>query len=290
MLLLCVAIGLLILVLVGVAFWFQLIFFSNQLLQNTTERVALTAAQRLNENDHAGKLNNLTAYSRESVFLAREMHDKAVSNPQLADYQQLASQVLENSREGATLVSDEKRRFVNTTMGELRALVKDKSAPFGKEIALFDASVDKPKIQNFSVGTLENMESNVVAPGGVPQLAEYDSSHYFLKKGRDFDFYVAGKSLKLPGADADLDFVLSPLPMAVSGTAAPMRLVSEAHYKPNMVLVENGKDAIGSCSIMPSCAQVSMTVRMKSKVAEHVESGTKSQSTACTNGALPEPK
>ncbi|MBX9691761.1 MAG: hypothetical protein K2Z81_05210, partial [Cyanobacteria bacterium] len=57
---LCVAIGCVILVLVGLAFWLHLSFFSNQLLQDSSEKVVLQAAQKLNDNDNAGKLNNLT--------------------------------------------------------------------------------------------------------------------------------------------------------------------------------------------------------------------------------------
>ena len=290
MLFLCVAIGLLILVLVGMAFWFQLIFFSNQLLQDSAEKVALNAAQKLNENDNAGRLNNLIVCSRELVFDARQMHDATMSQPNCQDFEPLAEQVLNQSREGATSVADERQRYVNATVADMRVLVKQKTTSLGRQVELFDAAVDQPKIADFKIGSLDNMESNVEAPIGQSDLVEYDNGQHYLKHGKDFDFYVAGKSLKLPAPDQDLDFLLSPLPMAVNGTAAPMRLVSETHFKPSMVLLENGKDEIGSCSIMPSCVQVLMTVKMKSKVADHVQSGTKSLSTACTNGAFPEPK
>jgi len=124
----------------------------------------------------------------------------------------------------------------------------------------------------------------------VPELTAFDTSHHYIKHGKDVDFYRVGDPLKLPSPDDDLKFELSPLPIAVNGNSAPLRLVSESHYKPSMVLVEDGKDQIGSCSIMPACVQVLMSVKMKSKVASQMESGTKSMSTACTNGALPDPK
>lgn len=289
MLFLCVAIGLLILVLVGLAFWFQLTFFSNQLLQDTTEKVALNAAQKLNDNDNAGKINNLIGCSRELVFDARSMHNKTLDGPFL-EYEKLAAQVLEQSRDGAELVADERQRLVNSSISELKSIVKEKTTPFGREVALFDAAVEKPRIESFSVGTLDNLESNVVASTGIPELTAYDTSHQYLKHGKDMDFYCARNSLKLPAPDDDLNFELSPLPIAVNGNSAPLRLVSEDHYKPTLLLVEGGKDAIGSCSIMPSCVQVLMSVKMKSKVASQMESGTKSMSTACTNGALPDPK
>ncbi|MDZ4836380.1 MAG: hypothetical protein SGJ27_21610 [Candidatus Melainabacteria bacterium] len=290
MLFLCVAIGLLILALVGMAFWFQLTFFSNQLLQDTSEKVALNAAQKLNENENAGKINNLTGCARELVFSARQMHSKTVAEAAFAEYEPLAAQVLEQSRDGANLIADERQRLINSSIVNLRALVKEKSAPFGREIALFDAAVEKPRIVSFSIGSLENLESNVIASAGVPELTAYDTGHQYIKHGKDFDFYRANDPLKLPAPDDDLKFELSQLPIAVNGTSAPLRLVSESHYKPSMVLVEDGKDAIGSCAIMPSCVQVLMSVKMKSKVATQLESGTQSTSTACTNGASPDPK
>lgn len=290
MLFLCVAIGCLILVLTGIAFWFQLVFFSNQRLQDSGEKVALNAAQKLNENDNVGRLNNLIGDSRELVFTARQMRDVTLYNPHYRDYEKLAAQYMDQTRDGARLLADERQRFVNATVAEMRSLVKGKTTPLGREIELFDASVDKPKILDFKIGTLNNLESNVQAPPAVPDLIAFDNAHSFLKRGKDFDFYVAGKSLKLPAPDDDLDFLLSPLPMAVNDTAAPMRLVSEKHFKPTMSILENGNDAIGSCSIMPSCVQVLMSVKMKSKIVDNVETGTKSLSTACTNGALPPAK
>lgn len=288
MLFLCVAIGLIVLVLVGLAFWCQLTFFSNQLLQDTSEKVALGAAQKLNENDNAGKINNLIGCSRELVFDARSMHNKTINDREFSEYEKLAAQVLQQSRDGANLVADERQRLVNSSIADLRALVKEKTTPLGREVALFDAAVEKPRIESLSIGNLDNLESNVVASQGIPELTAYDTSHQYVRHGKDVDFYRAGDPLKLPAPDDDLKFELSPLPIAVSGNSAPLRLVSESHYKPTMVIVENGKDAIGSCSIMPSCVQVLMSVKMKSKVSTQLESGTKSMSTACTSGALPD--
>jgi hypothetical protein len=287
MLFLCVAIGCLILVLTGIAFWFQLVFFSNQRLQDAGERFALIAAQKLNENDNVGRLNNLTADSRELVFSARQIHDVTLNNPHCKDYEKLAAQYVEQAREGARLVGDERQRLVNSTVRDMRKLVNGGTAALGREVELFDAAVDRPEIIDFKLGSLDNMESNVRAPQLVPDLLAYDQAHSYLKKGKDFDFYLAGKPLRLPAPDEDIDFLLSPLPMAVNDTAAPMRLVSEKHFKPAISILENGNDAIGSCKIMPSCVQVLMSVRMKSKVVDKVETGTKSLSTACTNGALP---
>lgn len=284
----CVAIGWLILILVGLAFWFHLSFFSNQLLQNSSEKVALYAAQKLNENNHAGKLNTLIAGSRELVFTSRRLHSRTENEPDIAECERLAAQVLEQSRFGASTVSEERKRFTASTVQALRQVMYSQGLPFGREVALFSASADQPKIVNLSVGSLDNMDSNIQPSAGVPDLIAYDDSKHFLKHGKKIDFYRAGDSLKLPAPDDDLNFLLSPLPMAFDGTTSSLRLVSESHFKPSLVLVDDGKDMDGDSKLMPSCVQVMMTVNIKSKVSRHLQSGTRTLCTACTNGAFQE--
>lgn len=287
---LCVAIGWLILILVGLAFWFHLAFFSNQLLQNSSEKIALYAAQKLNENNHAGKLNTLIAGSRELVFASRQLHSRTENEPEISECGQLAAQVLEQSRQGAMSVSEERKQFTASTVLDLKQMMYSQGPLFGREVALFSASVDQPRILKLTVGSLDNMDSNIQPSTGVPDLIAYDDSHGFLKHGKKFDYYRAGNPLKLPGPDADLEFELSPLPMALDGTTSSLRLVSESHFKPSLVLVDDGKDVSGNSKLMPSCVQVLMAVNIKSKVSSHLQSGTKTLCTACTNGAFQEPR
>lgn len=290
MLLLCVAIGALILVVVGLAFWVYLHFFSNQLLQDSSEKVALTAAQRLNENNYSGKINNLIGGSRELVYCARKMHEKTVSQPSFSEYEPFAAQVLAESREGAKTLQTERARYVTVVLSDLRGLARNNNIQPARELALFDASSDRPEITDFKVGSLNNMESNVVVLKGLPDLFEYDSIHNYFKQGKESDFYKSAMPLNLPAPDDDLDFQLSPLPIAVNDTTAPLRLVNGTHFTPSLVLREHGKDAIGSCKLVPSCVQVAMTVKLQSKVSQQLQSSTLSVSTACTNGSLPESK
>ncbi|MBX9666689.1 MAG: hypothetical protein K2X93_03680 [Candidatus Obscuribacterales bacterium] len=290
MLLLCVAVGMLMLVVVALAFWVYLHFFSNQLLQDSSEKIALTAAQRLNDNNYSGKINNLIGGSRELVYCARQMHAKTVSQPNFSEYEPFAAQILAESREGARTLTIERDRYVAGVISDLRGLAQNSNVQPARELALFDASSDRPEITDFKVGSLENMESNVVALKGLPDLLEHDTTQNYFKHGKDFDFYRASIPLKLPAPDDDLDFQLSPLPIAVSETTAPLRLVSGKHFKPSLILREHGKDEIGNCKLVPSCVQLSMTVKLQSKVTQELQSSTLSVSTACTNGSLPEPK
>src|SRR5208337_2268534 len=72
MLLLCIAMFAIIIVVVSMAFGVNFLFSSQKSLLSRSEQFALKAAQQLNVNDHAGKLNNLQARSRELVFTARQ--------------------------------------------------------------------------------------------------------------------------------------------------------------------------------------------------------------------------
>jgi|AGTN01.1.fsa_nt_gi hypothetical protein len=270
--------------------WFHLAFFSNQLLQNSSEEVALYAAQKLNENNNAGKLNTLTAGSRELVFTSRQLLSKTESDSDFMAYEQLATQVLDQSRLGATNVADARRQFIAWTVSDLKQVMCLQRRSFDSELALFSASVDPPRLIKLSIGSLDSMDSNVEPSVGVPDLIAYDDSHRFLKHGKKIDFYRARDSLKLPAPDDDLDFELSPLPMALDGTTSSLRLVSENHFQPSLVLVDDGKDMPGNANVMPSCVQVTMSVNIKSKVTSHLQSGTRTLCTACTNGAIKEPR
>ncbi len=77
------------------------------------EGFALKAAQQLNANDYAGKLNNLQARSRELVFAARQMSNQA-QGEEFGEFAPLAAQVLSRSRDGAKLVDSERQKVCRT--------------------------------------------------------------------------------------------------------------------------------------------------------------------------------
>lgn len=287
MLFMCVMIGLLILAVAGIGFWFYMQFFSNQFLQDSSEKVALSAAQKLNEHNYAGKLNELTGHSREMVFTARAMHEKSLHDPSCVLAQQLAAYVVDESRQGATMLAEERQNFANSTVADLRQMIKEQKVDAPKEYSLFNAAAKEGEIIDFRIGTLDKMESNARAPL-VDDLAAYDRNQNYLIHGKDYDFYKANIPLTLPSPDHDLDFTMSPLPIDFGGTSSPLRLTSADHFKTTMVLRENGQDTKGSIKVIPSCVQVLMNVQLKSKVSDKLESATASRSTACTNGAVPE--
>lgn len=288
MLFLCIAVLIVMLMIVATAFSFYLIFFSHKRLQNWSEDLALNCARRLNENDHGGKINNLLGHSRELVFTSRELYYKTNSEDFRA-LQGLAAQVLEQSRNGARLVCDERNRYVDLSLQEIRKTVKDVETQNQRGLFLTNFSADGAQVVELKVGDLDQVASNVEASSGVARLHSFDQQQNYIKAGRQVDLYKANLNLKLPAEDSDLDFQLASLPAPVKGTAAPMRLTRGQGFKHTLILRSAGEDKIGKCTVIPSAVQVIMTMNVKQNVIGKIDSQTKAVNTACANGAWLEP-
>jgi hypothetical protein len=288
MLFLCIAVLIVMLMVVGTAFSFYLVFFSHQHLQNWSEDLALDCARQLNENDHGGKVNNLLGHSRELVFTSRELYYKTNVDDFRA-LQGLAAQVLEQSRSGARLLCDERSRYVDVSMKNLRKTVKDAETRNQRGLFLTNFSACGAQVVDLKVGNLEQVVSNVETSSGVANLLSYDRQQNYIKTGKQVDLYKANLNLKLPGEDSDLNFELASLPAPVSGTAAPLRLARGKGFKHSLILRDAGEDKTGKCTVIPSAVQVVMTMKMKQNVIGNLESQTKTVNTACASGAWIEP-
>lgn len=287
MLFLCIAVLAVMLVIVAVAFSFYLVFFSHKQLQNQSEDLALECARQLNENDHAGKLNNLIGHSREMVFTSRELYYKT----NCADFrglQGLAAQVLEQSRGGARLVSDERNRYVDSSLKKLRKVVMDSDTHKRGGLCLTNFASGGAHVVELKVGDLPEVESNVEV-SSVAGLCAFDQQQNYIKIGKQKDLYKSKLNLKLPGEDSDLDFELASLPAPVKGKAAPLRLALGRGFKHSLVLRSEGADKSGKCTVIPSAVQVVMTMNVKQNVAGNFESKTQTVNTACASGAWMEP-
>ncbi len=288
MLFLCIAVLMVMLAVVGIAFCFYLVFFSHKHLQNWSEDLALECARQLNENDHGGKINNLVGHSRELVFSSRELYYKT-NNDEFRTLQGLASQVLEQSRSGARLVSDERNRYVDVSMQNLRKTIKEAEARRKSGLLLTNFSASGAQVVDFKVGDLDQVASNVETSSGVTNLLFHDRQQNYIKTGKQIDLYKANVNLKLPGEDSDLDFELASLPAPVKGTAAPLRLTRGQGFKHSLILRSAGADKSGKCTVIPSAVQVVMTMNMQQNIVGKLESQTRTVNTACANGAWMEP-
>jgi len=290
MVLFCLAVvaGCMLIIGLGISFYF--LFFYHDLLQQRSESFAMNAAQELNPDDNAGKLNNLIGYSRELAFTSREMTSLTENNDDFREVQPLAAQVLDQSHSGVKLVAAERDRFATSVVTKLRQLIKENAKTSPEPMSLATASTSSPEIVDFELGTLENMQSNVQPSSGVPALLENDLNRRYIQKGKGADLYVSSLNLKLPDPqDSKLEFYLSPLPAPVQGTVAPMRLTSAKRFVSTFPLRKNKEDTISTCKLSPSALQVVMCVKVKNKILVESESTARVVDTACANGASLDP-
>lgn len=288
MLFMCTALLAMAIVIVGLGTWVYFLFFTHKLLKNQAEDFSLRAAQQLNANDYSGKLNNLIVRSRELIFSTRQLHAMAESDPEFADYEPLAAQLMAESRESVKTINEERSRFANLTLNRLREMLRCSDGNNGG-LSFVGLSTNNTKINDLHVGWLAKVESNVVAPTGNYELYGYDRNQPYLQLGKGTDYYKANVNLKLPGLDSDLDFVLSPLPAPVKGSSSPLRLVRADTFKSALPLRKNGQSAIGNMTVCPSAVQVVMAMGVQEKVVGKLQSGAMTIDTASTNGASLEP-
>lgn len=288
MLFMSVAVLFVILILSGIGFGIYFVFFSHKLVQNWAEDFALESARRLNINDHSGKMNNLMGHSRELVFISRDLYKKACADEDLNDMTPLAMHLLQRSRDGARLVSEERDKYVRTTISDLRCLLDDYNKQIHQGVVLTNMSACDPRISDLEVGTIYGIASNVEASKGVPELMAQDQKLGYVKSGKELDLYLAAVNLKLPGEDADLRFELSPLIAPVRGTPAPMRLSRGDSFRRVVSIRAAGEDKPDQFGLPPCAVQVGMSIKVKESVLGELESRTKTIKHACAGGAWPE--
>ncbi|MBS2011126.1 MAG: hypothetical protein JST01_29000 [Cyanobacteria bacterium SZAS TMP-1] len=286
MLFLCIAMFALLIAIVGLGFGVYFLFFQQKRLQTRCEDLALKAAQQLNLNDYAGKLNNLQARSRELVYNSRQLSN-ATEDDNYKEFAPLAAQVMNQSRDGAILVDDERKKYVSTSLSKLRQLIKNAAPADGKSLTVANVSADAAEVMDFKLGYLAGSKStsNVEVLEGPPDLFEWDLSKNYIQRGKGVNLYRAAVNLKLPGPDDDLNFELAPLAAPVKGTVAPLRLTSGEGFQNTLTLRENYKDLPGTCKWSPSAVQITMTAKVRETTAAKLEGSTRAASTACTNGA-----
>jgi len=295
MLFMCLAVLAVIVVALGLGFIVYFTFFSHNLLQNRSDDFALNGVQPFNANDYVGKINNLIAHSRELVFNSRQACLRIESEERFGHLAPLATQLLDESRDGATLVATERDRFVHFSIANLRQFLKEADSRGNQKISLLNASAYDPQITGCSVGSLQNIESNAEASNGVPDLLTYDQEKRYIQRvagtsgTNGTNLYRANINLKLPEPDSDLKFELSPLPAPVNGTVSPIRMIAGSSFRKDFALRKDGKDCPDDCKLMPSALQVEMKMQVKGKAISELQAGEKTISTAATNGANLEP-
>jgi len=102
---------------------FVAMLLAHQRLQDQAEEFEMRAVQVLNESDRTGRINLMTAASRELVFDSRRVYNCVAQNSPA--YMPLAQFYLNQSRDGARLIAQEREKILACTLGEMRGLASD---------------------------------------------------------------------------------------------------------------------------------------------------------------------
>lgn len=231
---------------------FAAMLLAHEKLMDQTEQSEMRAVEILNENDRTGRINLMTASSRELVFDSRRLYNSVAYN--YPAYARLEQNYLEESREGARLVSQEREKIIAYEITEERALAADIAKKNQDRKLLPCGATDGSCVYDLELGYSQGEDSNVRATEQDPDLYEYDElSKNFDKETK---LYHGNTSLSLPGEDCDLEFKLSSLPPPVSGTPTQARIDDGEKFVSMLPVIKDGENVKGKCEYVPSRARL----------------------------------
>lgn len=213
----------------------MLILFSQQKGRQSADELALTLAQVLNRDDRQGQMNNLVERSRELVFSSRKAYDDCVSE-EFHNMEPLMRDLLEESRAGAQTVEKTRESLSELTVAELRSTQKDFNDRLlqAHSVNLSWMNTSRPVVKQLEVGSIDKVNSNVLAPPGFAELKAMDEKSGICDS--QTGIYLGNINAKLPGADGDLDFKLSSLAAPVGTTVSSARLTDANVFKQFKIL------------------------------------------------------
>lgn len=273
----------LLLVVFGLVVYFTM--FSQRRMQNEADRVTLVGAGILNRGDRTGQMNNMVARSRELVYNARQMHQRA--RCAYSHLEPLARQLLEESRAGAQLVEEERQRMVQLNLQQSLEEVKKAAGQGGwsRGMSFFGVRTSIPELVGMEVGYIDGVLSSVDASEGNPELRALDLASGYVDKASGL--YKANINARLPSPDADLNFKICSLPAPVEKEALPARLIQQSVFRRTARLIEEGKEVSDACEQLPSA--VRLIFETKVTAGQDSKQPLQVSTVAITNGALPPP-
>jgi hypothetical protein len=268
-----------------VAFAFYMVMAQQKKGQTSADEIAISMAKPMNERDYIGQMNNVVERSRELVYISRVNDDKA-QQPMNQLYKDLSAQLLNESRDNVRLVEDERKNLIKVTLKNLQEaiLLRNKKAPTGKRLQLAWFETYFPEVTTVRVGCIKGVECNVENLQVIPDLKEYDIDHKYIQKGSNL--YFGNINAKLPEPDNDLNFKLSALPAAVSGTVAPIRLTTQDVFVPSVTVFADQKLQMVQPDQLPGAVQIIETMDV---AARETKETVRLTATATAVGALKPP-
>jgi hypothetical protein len=252
---------------------FSMVLFVQNQVQRLADQVALTGACQLNDGNRLGQMNNLIARCRQLVYASRQNTYLAANSS--TDLQQLAQQFLDEDRQNALALDQERGRLSALAVKEATEQMK---YTFAQQSGLYTMVlpwlvVRPPTVTSINFGYITAVDSNVAALNGIADLADYDRSKKFIQKASQL--YAPTIDAKLPEDDGDLHFYISSLAAPVNDNISPARLALTNVFRPT----------IGN--YLPSAASVSIQIGLAQDVVHGGATDFTVTSVAASNGGSP---
>jgi hypothetical protein len=263
-------------------------FYSMVVMQkhgaDKAECFSLTAAQKLDDNDRIGQMNNMESRCRELVYLSRQDELEAGASG-CPIYQQMSEELLQESRDGATTLDSEYSTVLTDITEDCRQLLKNPSAAEGSTLTLtlpWLKESDK-RVESIALGYARGVDSNVYANTNVADLLQFDRQNNFFADNSVL--FRGNVDAKLPGADSDLHFRISSLPAPVDQSVTQSHVIDAAKFVKTMS-VDQGKET-AMTSYLPSAVEY---VRSSQMTTKHYEGRMQTASVALSHGASQPPQ
>lgn len=266
MLLIGLAAAFIVVLAIAVAFFLAFPFFMQKRTQTTADSAALELAANLNQQDRAGQMNNLVVLCRNLVYTSRQTYQKCA-----ADYphlEPLARQLMQESRNSAQKVEQERKNLITMTLADLRTSF-DKAKQMEalqQTLKLPGMTAEPAMVDNVALGSIKDIESNVRTELGIPDLVSADRASGYIQKGSDL--YMGNIDARLPGPDSDMNFKISSLPAPVGGELAKARLTLSNVFKQMCVFVKGGQVVGSAPEYTPSALKVEMVHNLKTEISK----------------------
>jgi hypothetical protein len=218
---------------------------NKQLLNNRAQMLALQVGAIFNAGDRAGRINHLVVGSRELIYRSRQKLNMTGQVP-FDHLRPLAEQLLDQARNGAVLLEQERKRLIMTRLSETKLLLTRNQSNSNNDSSVATGSPDQ-FVDQANVGTYNEYASEVSSSLVEPELKKYDLKHHYIDKSTGC--YLGQIDSKLPDDDEDLSFKLCKLPPLTHGCS----LRNPADYKQYAVVILNQRTVLPiNCDQMPS--------------------------------------
>ncbi len=270
------AIGLAFIVILLILFSFKMAEFLLKYTNNQTltEATALRVAMILNENDNAGKMNNLVVQSRELLFDSRAAYHATLDANHFF-LEPLARQLLDQSRRGAWSVDQCRQKLIAAQLNKIQTL-----AMTDAELATRNA-----KVVALDVGHMKDLRSNVY-DDSADELQEYDARKSWIDpKTQRFNGNI---NAKLRDDDEEQNFKISPLRIPVNNKVEQANLARMQDFIRTATIISDGKPIKYFCDQMPCAISIKITYPVD-QFHNFNDSNVAIPATAITTGAQPMP-